>query len=219
MEDVTTLLKIVSMLDNKVFNQLTNTWKDNIKYIFPNIKDNEVINAYLNQDEDEKLYISIYLKNSNKIKLLVKNNNYIHEENYYDFFSYLFSINLSSSTLRIFSYYHFCYVTKIDERIKLSKKELLKEYEEYIQLANKEINQEENLKNILLRFYKMEKEDTYIYFVNENKLFSYEKLYDFIKTDNISKSYIHFGNLKYKPNLLRLNKLFYDYSKIKINLK
>lgn len=218
MIDVTKLISIVSSLNNKRYDELSNKMKENIKYIFYDIQDSDLINAYINEDEKANLYIVIYSKEK-KVNLIVKENSYLYEENYYDFFSFLTKNNISTHVLRIFSYYHFCLVTKINQRIKLDKKEILHEYRTYISLVNEELNKEENLKRIIAHFFNDEKEQTYIYFYHVNKIFCFEDLYSFIKEGKKKDEVIHFGTLEYKPNLLRLNKTFYDYSKIKINLK
>ncbi len=218
MIDVTKLISIVSSLNNKRYGELSNKMKENIKYIFYDIQDSDLINAYINEDEKANLYIVIHSKEK-KVNLIVKENSYLYEENYYDFFSFLTKNNISTPVLRIFSYYHFCLVTKINQRIKLDKKEILHEYRTYISLVNEELNKEENLKRIIAHFFNDEKEQTYIYFYHVNKIFCFEDLYSFIKEGKKKDEVIHFGTLEYKPNLLRLNKAFYDYSKIKINLK
>lgn len=218
MQDVTKLISIISSIDNKRYCELSKKEKENIKYMFYDVQDNDLINAYLNEDEKGNLYIVIYIKEK-KINLLVKENSYLYEENYYDFFSFLSKNNISSSSLRIFSYYHFCLVTKIDQRIKLDKKELLKEYRSYISSVNEELNKEENLKRIIAHFFHDEIGGTYIYFSHVNKIFCFEDLFSFILEGRKNENIIHFGSLEYKPNLLRLNKAFYDYSKIKIDLK
>lgn len=143
----------IDELEGKKINELNYLLRDMILYLFPNIKDNDIINCYKNVEYEKA---DICIKVGNKIKyasIKIGHTNSIHSEKITKFVPFLQSIGLGSDVITEILRYHYADGT-VDGNGK--KRMTVNEYKELnetaIQYVNQNINNPLIIKKIINRF-------------------------------------------------------------------
>lgn len=216
---------IIYLLNNKKYASLSEKWKNHLKIIFPFIEEDDIIYAYKSRDKLCKTDIIIKCRHTTaNISIKTGHNPSMHQEFYFSFFSFLKSLNIPISIIKIISFYHFGMSNKVSNNGKpYSKDEILEKYSKEIQIANEYLQKKEIVEAIIYRtIIKGSKEEyapiDYLYYGNTKQgvLLSVEDIYKLILKENKdAKGPIHFKGLLYQPAGRALNRVDRNYCRIK----
>lgn len=218
-------LMIVTYLNKKFYSELSEHWKENIKKMFPFVINEDQIFATIIENRHCKPDIEIMIRQT-RIKVSIKSghNPSIHQEFFFCFMAFLKENDVSRRTLRIIEFYHFGKTKKLSNNGRpFTREEIIKNFGNYLNEANKEINNIDLIKKIVYRcvikgakaYYK--KLD-FFYYGNVDKgfLYSEKEIFETVirekKDDNKA---IHFGGLVYQPCGRKEDRVDKNYSRIK----
>ena len=199
--------EIVEALHKKKFQDLNFHWQQEIKRIFPNVINEDIIECFKYK---KKIKSDIRIKIANKIiNVSIKSGNDIsvHSEISNTFYLFLKNIGVTERTIKIIKFYQYGDLTIDGSGKKIIPLDKLKiEYYKYFAEANYEINKPNILIKCIDRFlfsgsivnnshadYLFYGNKNFGYFVNKKELFNY-----LMKNKAMHLSGIHFGQFSFQ---------------------
>ena len=143
---------IIKAINNKKYLKLNDNLKSFIKFIFPDIKDNDILECKKIKTLDKA---DIYIKHNNIIKnISIKSGNRVsvHSENVKQFITFLKRININEAIIDYLLLYHYGDdTTNGSGKKRMSAEELKIKYEREIRIFNKYVNYKNIIKKIINR--------------------------------------------------------------------
>lgn len=198
----------IAYINNKKFKQLSFLLQELVSYLFPNIKDNDIINCYKNI-EYEKGDICIKVNNQVKyISIKMGKRNSVHCESIEKFKKFLKEINISDQTIKEILKYNYADGT-IDGtgKVRVDATHYKLENKESILNINNQLNDEAIIKKAVNRFIiqgtqkHSHKIDLLVYGTPNDFFFiTPEEIYSYVLSKRKQfLSSIHFSCLTFQP--------------------
>lgn len=201
--------EFIHYLNNKMFFQLSKKWREHLKRMFPDIKNDSVIYCSKHENYFAKGDIDIRIKGSKKIISLKNGKNpCMHRERFTWLYHAFKDLGISNETLNILTLYQFGECRAFGHIDKpLTKEEIIALYGDLILKANKELNREDVIdmiieRSIILGRKEYRQKIDYLYYGNLEKglLISIDQIYKSIKSrKELSSNWLHFGQLVFQP--------------------
>lgn len=142
----------VDAINNKKYCDLNNNIKKFIKFIFENIKDDDILECKRYRTFDKA---DVYIKLNGVIKNISLKSGIrvsVHAEKIETFIDFLREIHINEKIINILLLYHYGdFTTNGTGCVRLSAKELKARYEKEIKIFNKYINHKNIIKKIIIR--------------------------------------------------------------------
>lgn len=144
--------EFIEVLNNALFMNLNNNLKQFIKYIFPNIHNNDLIKC--RKSNYRKINVIVSVRNNKKnISIKSGSSSIVYKDNVFNFIMKLDSLNVSYLTLKSIISYHFADGTTNGSGSVFSHGELLKlDYKNEIEVVKNEFKDKELLLNVINEF-------------------------------------------------------------------
>lgn len=198
----------IEALNNKRLDELNFLQQELILYLFPNIKDGDIISCCKNVDYEKP---DICIKVGRKIKYIsikMGHRNSVHCESIEKFTKFLKSINIKPNIINeILKYQYADGTTDGSGQSRQSSTNYKLENEDSINLINEEINNPKVIKKIINRFliqgtqWHSNKVDVLVYgtpedffFINKSEIYKY-----ILSKIDVKSSAIHFSCLTFQP--------------------
>lgn len=144
---------IIDVLDGKLYKQLPEFWKNRIRQLYHDIKDDdkiECVKCVYNQKADIAIRI-----NDKKFSISIKSGYFVsvHNESISSFCYFLKSLGISDDLIRVLKLYHYGDGTVNGTgSVHYPVEELKIKYAKEIEEFNKEVNKKDILRKIVIRF-------------------------------------------------------------------
>lgn len=198
----------INAINNKTIKELNFLLQEFILYLFPNIKDNDIIMCYKNIDYQKP---DICIKVCKKIKYIsikMGHKNSIHCESIQKFIKFLESINIHPNIIKeILKFQYADGTINGTGKKRNSSMEYKQENENSIELINNEINNPKIIRKIVNRFliqgtqWHSKKVDVLVYgtpadffYISKGEIYKY-----ILDKVNVKSSTIHFSCLTFQP--------------------
>lgn len=203
-------LDIIDEINGKKYSELNDFMKECIKFMFPKVKNKDIITAY-KYDVHAKTDIIISVNNQEKgVSIKSGNAKQVHEEGIKSFVFFLRSLNISQETQKTILYYHYGDLTMTGTgQRRFDYEQLQQMMAGPIKVANMELNNPEIIRKTVERFlftggYESTKAVDYIIFGNERygSIASKEEIIKYALLKNTSYlNSLHIGPIIIRPKL------------------
>jgi len=197
---------LINYLNNKTLKELNDNMQKFIKFLFPNIKENEKIFTHkgiFGQKPDMVINIG---EISKRISVKIGSGNSIHQESIDLFMSFLTKLNISENTKLELLKFHWADGSNDGTgAIRISSSEYKQKNKNQVKLINDELNKKENLLPLVERLIFKGKNSNYeevdlIYYgnINSGHWASKEEIINYILSKSFKSDSIHLGPLNYQ---------------------
>ncbi len=197
---------IITCLSNKKFEELNDNLKRFILFLFPQVKENDLIKCY-NGKARQKPDIVIDIKGVIKrISVKKGNGNSVHQEEISLFMNFLTTLDIPEDVkIELLKYHWGDGTTDGSGENRISSAEYKKEHKNEMQLINKELNKKSILIKLITRIlFKGSNDDgdeaDAIYYgdINEGHWADKDEIINYIINNNFNLNSLHFGPLTYQ---------------------
>ena len=198
----------IQNINNRKFRNLNILLQELVEYLFPDVKNDDIIKCYKNI-EYEKGDICIIHENKKKfVSIKMGHGNSVHGESVQKFIKFLKELNLEDSIINEILKYQYADGTVDGSGVKrLSSNEYKENNIESIKVINDALRSERIIKKIVERFIikgtqkHLNSIDVLVYGTYDNFLFiTPNEIYNYIISKiNYESSSIHFSNLTFQP--------------------
>lgn len=193
-------------LSNKSFGQLNENLKKFIKFLYPQINNEDLIKCYSGK-AGQKPDITIEINNIKKnVSIKKGSGNSVHQEDIDLFMDFLSSLDISEEAkVELLKYHWADGTTDGSGKIRVSSAEYKSSHEIEINLINKELNKKEPLTKLITRILFKGKSNSFeeadvVYYGNTNNGLwaTKEEIIDYMLNNKFNINSIHFGPLTYQ---------------------
>ncbi len=199
-------IDFIAALSNKSFKQLNDNLKRFINFLYPQVKNEDLIKCYsgkAGQKPDIIIEINDIKKN---ISIKKGSGNSVHQEDIDLFMDFLSSLDISEDTkVELLKYHWADGTTDGSGKIRMSSSEYKASHETEIKIINKELNKKEPLIKLITRILFKGKSDFFeeadaIYYgnINNGLWATKEEIIDYVLKNQFNINSIHFGPLTYQ---------------------